>query len=131
VILAIVVKAFHSHLKSNISFTNLASFLSIIISFTHFLIVIFLYQKGALAKNLPVFLIQLSILSFVSFHLSSLSILDNDKSSCKRNLSLELSALYSLEVASIHLILFLSNKSIILEVSKLFLESLFGSSIII
>jgi hypothetical protein len=93
--------------------------------------VILSYQKGALAKNLPVFLIQVSIFALVSFALSSLSIFESDKSSCKRNLSLELSALYSLEVASIHLILVLSIKSIIIAVSRLFLESLLGSSIII
>jgi hypothetical protein len=93
--------------------------------------VIFLYQKGALAKNLQVFFTQLAILSLVSFHLSSLSIFDNDKSSCNKNLSLELSAKYCLEVPKIHLMCCLSIKSIILEVSILFLDSLLGSSMII
>jgi hypothetical protein len=93
--------------------------------------VIFLYQNGDFHKNLQVRAIQLSILSFISFALSSLSIFDNDKSNCNKNLSLELSALYSLEVHNIHINCFLSSKSIILEVSILFLESLLGSSIII
>ncbi|WP_320035458.1 hypothetical protein [Halarcobacter sp.] len=91
---------------------------------------IFLYQYGAFHKNLPVRSIQLFILSLISFALSSLSIFDKDKSSCNKNLSLELSDLYSLEVHKIPISRFLSNKSIILEVSILFLDNLLGSSII-
>ncbi|PHR71321.1 MAG: hypothetical protein COA66_09980 [Arcobacter sp.] len=127
----IEVYALFSSLKAYISFTILASSLSIIISLYHFLIVIFLYQNGAFHKNLQVLLIHDVILSFISFALSSLSIFDNDKSNCNKNLSLELSHLYSLDVHNIALICFLSNKSITLEVSILFLESLFVSSIII
>gem|GEM_PF-2660991 len=103
-IIAIVLNAFFSSLKLYISLTIFASSSLITISLCHFLIVILLYQKGALPKNLLVLFTQDVILSFTSLLLSSLSILDNDKSNCNKNLSLELSAMYCLLVQIIHLI---------------------------